>query len=215
MKMVVLAKSHKKDNYCIAGIDLDSRNWKRPISCNTQIEDAVPKNDAFYEDGSKVKIFDVVELETLSTLPNNDIQPENVYYNEARRWKKIGQMTLRQVIDLHDFDDRSIIFYNRGRKVSQDEIRSSAHKESLLLLPIENLKIAVEIYDNYPKFYSHFDYKGVQYKRISVGDPNIRKEFKNLKAGLYTFKESAISVLSLTNPFDGDAMCYKMLAHVF
>ena len=76
----------------------------------------------------------------------------------------------------------------------------------------------VEIYDGYPKFYAHFTYKGKKYYRFSIGDINARKIFWNYAAGEYYYKDNAVVILSLTNPYSfggKPSKCYKMLAQIF
>ena len=55
-----MAKSNKHSNYCIAGIDINNREWVRPVSSLTHIERAVPREDATYENGEEVQVLDIV-----------------------------------------------------------------------------------------------------------------------------------------------------------
>ena len=52
-KLVILAVSAKHNNYCVAGVDIDSGKWIRPISERTELEEAVPLEDLKYPDGSQ------------------------------------------------------------------------------------------------------------------------------------------------------------------
>ena len=40
-KLVILAESAKYNNFCVAGIDIDTGEWIRPISEATELEEAV------------------------------------------------------------------------------------------------------------------------------------------------------------------------------
>ena len=78
-KLVILAESAKYNNFCVAGIDIDTGEWIRPISEKTELEEAVPLDDLKYPDGSRVELLDVVEIKFSDRSANNPIQPENFF----------------------------------------------------------------------------------------------------------------------------------------
>ncbi len=212
--LVILAKSAKFNNFCVAGVDFDSGEWIRPISENPELEDAVPLDDLKYPDGAPIEFLDVVEIKFSDRAAKNPIQPENFFYNSKYFWQKVGKVTLRDVIDSRGFDLRDKIFYNNERSILGTDVIKFDERESLLLLPVENLFISVEESDH-KKFFADFDYQGRKFTRFSVGDIEIRKKFADNDAGKYFLKENASVVFSLTNPYKKNAECYKMLAQIF
>ena len=214
-KLIILAESAKYANYCVAGVDYDSGAWLRPISEKPELEDAVPLDDLEYPDGSRVELLDVVEIKFSDRAANNPIQPENFFYNEKYFWQKVGRVTLQEVINLRGFDERDKIFYNNERSIFGANVIKFAERESLLLLPVENLFISVEEDATHKKFFADFEYRGKKFYRFSVGDIAIRKKFADSGAGKHFLKNSAAVVFSLTNPFHYNAECYKMLAQIF
>ncbi len=214
-RIVIMGKSAKMYNYCVAGFSVDDAKWSRPVSCNPAIQEAVPRNAMFYSDGSRVQTFDIVEIQCADKPPDNLIQPENFYYDESYRWKKVGETSLEKILNWRGFDSCESIFYNNERSVSPDYIKTQNARKSLLLLPITNLTVKVERYDDYPKYYANFNYMGKRYWRFSVGDIEVRDYHKDKAFGEYHFRDKAIAIFSLTNPFYLDNKCYKMLAHVF
>ena len=78
--LVILAKSAKYGNYCVAGIELSTNKWIRPISHDENIEDAVPAADLIYSDNTEAQILDVVEIDFEDTPAENAIQPENYFF---------------------------------------------------------------------------------------------------------------------------------------
>ena len=216
-QIAVLAKSAKNNNFCVAGFDIDTKKWSRPISNNPNIEDAVPFEDATYlnfSDTHEVKIFDVVEIEAENENVDNPIQPENFYYTENTHWKKIGETTLQNILKWRGYDDRENIFFNDDRTISPEEVKNQIQRESLLLLPVENFVVRVETAER-KKIYAHFDYKSKRYSRFSVGDIKLRSQFENHDEGEYFFAENASIVCSLTNPFFETNLCYKIIAQIF
>lgn len=218
-KIIILAKSAKNNNYCIAGIDIDTNKWVRPVSIDPKIEEAVPQEDIICTNNMSVDILDIVEINFVDYYSNlNQFQPENLYYDNNYKWKKISRVVnIQNVVKFHGFDHRNNIFYNSDRAISSEDIKNLSYSshESLLLLPVERLFVQVAIYDDYPKFYLHFKYNGKHYRRFSIGDIKIREQFKDRGERNFFLARSAIVVFSLTNPFHRDSKCYKMVAQIF
>ena len=124
-------------------------------------------------------------------------------------------MTLQEVIDERGYDLRDEIFFSDNRSILGTDVVKLPARESLLLLPLTNLFIAVEEDKDHKKFFADFDYRGKKFFRFSVGDIEVRKKFAGNGAGKYFLKDSATVVFSLTNPFRYNAECYKMLAQIF
>jgi len=214
-KLIILAASAKKKNFCVAGVDAETGKWIRPISQKPELEEAVPLEDLKYPDGSRVEPLDVVEIKFSDRAAKNPIQPENFFYDEKYFWQKVGRVTLEEVIGRRGFDIRKKIFFSDERSIFYADVEKFSKRESLLLLPVENLFIAVEEGKDHKKFFADFDYRGKKFFRFSVGDIEVRKKFANSGAGKYFLKNSAAVTFSLTNPFYHDAECYKILAQIF
>ena len=214
--IIILAKSAKNNNYCIAGINVDTNEWVRPVSSDQSISEAVPLDDVVCSDNIQLQVLDVVKIQFNDNLNNNPIQPENLYYDEHYRWRKINEVNIQYVTGFHGFDNRNAIFYNYDRSIPEAEIKGmpQLYRESLLLLPIENLIIDVEHRNGNPKFYANFEYNGRQYKKFGVSDIDIINNFMDHKEGQYFLKKNANVVFSLTNPFHYNSKCYKMIAQV-
>ncbi len=214
-KLIILAESAKYNNFCVAGVDIDTGKWIRPISEKPELEEAVPLDDLKYPDGTRVELLDVVEIKFSDRSANNPIQPENFFYNEKYFWQKISRVTLQELIDKRGYDLRDKIFFSDERSIFGADVEKISARESLLLLPVENLFISVEDAKDHKKFFADFDYRGKRLLRFSVGDIAVRKKFEANDAGKYFFKENANVVFSLTNPFHANYNCYKMLAQIF
>lgn len=214
-KLIILAESAKYGNYCVAGVDVETGKWIRPISEKPELEDAVPLDDLKYPDGSRVELLDVVEIKFSDQSANNPIQPENFFYNAKYYWQKVGRVTLQELIDGRGYDLRDNIFYNSYRSILGADVVKLEARESLLLLPVANLFIVVEEAEDHKKFFADFVYQGKEFYRFSVGDIEVRNKFADNGAGKYFLKDSATVVFSLTNPYHKNAECYKMLAQIF
>ena len=203
-------------NYCIAGLT-NRGKWIRLISANPHIEDAVPVEDSICTDGTEVNLLDVVKVRLLDKKVENPFQPENFYYDGHYRWEKLQTLSLQKTIKFFGNNLRDFIFYNDDRSIDSDFIKNLPpnEKESLIFLPVKNLVVKVDRWEDYPKFYAHFIYNGKRYFKFSVGDIAIREQFKDKPNGEYFFRQNAYVVFSLTNPFQYNNKCYKMVAQVF
>ena len=124
-------------------------------------------------------------------------------------------MTLQELIDERGFDLRDKIFFSDERSIFGADVEKISARESLLLLPVENLFISVEEAKDHKKFFADFEYRGKKFFRFSVGDIAVRKNFETSGAGKFFLKKKSVVVFSLTNPFRVNYNCYKMLAQIF
>ena len=211
--MVILAKSAKYGNYCVAGIEISTNKWIRPISHDEKIADAVPAADLIYSDNTEAQILDVVEIDFEDTPVSNVIQPENFFYKNST-WKKLGRWNLSDVEKFCGLDSTDFIFYDTARRLEIDTINNADRKKSLLLLPLENFSVIIDFRNDEKKFHANFDYGGIRYERFGIGDIALREKFKDNSCGEFFVTEKAVAALSLTNPFR-DSRCYKMIATLF
>ena len=124
----------------------------------------MPLDDMKYPDGKRMELLDIAEIKFSDRAAKNPIQPENFFYNEKYYWQKVGRVTLQDVINLRGFDLREKIFYNNERSILGANVVKFDERESLLLLPVENLFISIEETDH-KKFFADFDYRSVQRRR--------------------------------------------------
>ncbi len=211
--VVILAKSAKYGNYCVAGIEISTNKWIRPISHDEKIADAVTAAELTYSDNTEVQIFDVVEIDFEDTPAQNKIQPENSFFKNST-WKKFGRWNLSDVEKFCGFDSTDFIFYDTSRRLELSIFETVNRQKSLLILPIENISIVTEIRNDEKKIQANFDYGGVRYERFGIGDIALREKFSDKPCGNFFVAEKAVATFSLTNPYK-DNRCYKMIANLF
>ena len=215
--LVIMARSLKLNSYCVAGIDVKTGEWIRPVSTNRYNEGAVSYHDLIYNDGTELKTLDVVRIDFTDKPNSNVIQPENRYYNEKRLWQKIDRYSINQVIDKFGYNDREFIFYDEDRSVHVNDLPNSK-RESLLLLEVKVLTLSIEtksLQDFKRKYYVDLEYNGILYHKISITDLRVCRYFENHADGEYPIDRRSIVTCSLTNPYPRNNRCYKMVAQVF
>ena len=94
-KIVLLAKSKKHQNYCVAGKDVDTGEWVRLISEEEEIHNAVRPENLIYSDETEAQILDVLrakvkEVDEENINPN---QPENYILDKNYYLTKIEEET--------------------------------------------------------------------------------------------------------------------------
>ena len=204
--LVILAKSEKYGNYCVAGIELSTNKWIRPISHDEKIFDAVKASELSYADKTETQIFDIAEIDFEETRVENPVQPENFFFKGT--WKKLAHWNLNDVEKFCGYDNADFIFYDTSRRLELSTLTEK--NKSLLILPIKNLSVSKEFRNEAIKFYANFSYGGKNYERFGVGDISLREKFSE-KQGEFFIAEKAVATFSLTNPYK-DNRCYKMLA---
>lgn len=209
-EIIVLAKSSKHSEYCIAGIDTTTGEWVRPVSDNISSEGAVPLEQITYQDGSELQVLDIVSIQFIKPVPTKS-QPENYLYDPDHCWVKTGHATIEEVIQKRGYDDVEEIFYNTDKVVSEEEIDYSP---SLLLLRVENPKIYIKTFES-QKIDLNFKYRNTWYNFFRISDIQIKQQYTDKEDGKYSCGISRIVVLSLTGKYEGSGKYYKMVAHIF
>lgn len=210
--IVILAKSAKHNNYCVAGIELATNKWIRPVTSDDEIQGAVTAAALTYADKTEVQPLDLVQIE-FTNADAGEIQPENFYF-AGTTWKKFGHWSLSEFEKYCGLDSTDFIFYDTSRRLEPAALNNVTRRQSLLILPIENISVKVEQFDDGVKFRAGFDYGGTHYEDFAVGDIALREKFSGQSAGEFPVAERAVATFSLTNPFK-DGRCYKVLAQLW
>ena len=210
-EIIIMAKSLKYGNYCIAGIDTESGNWVRLDSGIEYLHGAVPADFAKYADKSMVEVLDVVQV----YLPENaeyaatPFQRENIFYDENYRWKKVGQKTIEEVISEYGTQSCQYIFGSRFASLSENELDGT----SLLFLNVKQPVINVRYEGEKIRVKLDFEYNGVRYSNFAVTDMNIKSKYLERGIGRYTLGSSCNLVTSVGCEFKG--RYYKLAAQIF
>ncbi len=210
-EIIVLTKSSKHNNYCIAGVDTTTGEWIRPISTNVALEGAVLSNDIIYKNGSSVQVLDKVKVSFISHSPTL-AQPENYIYDSSKYWIKTGSVTLDELIGIRGYDQPDIIFYNYDKDVSEKVIGG---QPSLLFVEVRNSRIFIKTFENSRRIQFNFSYNGVGYSFFKISDEAVQKSFSDFPDGSYNHRDTLPVVFSLTDKYTVTNKYYKMAAQLF
>jgi len=213
-QIILLTKSRKYNNYCIAGIELRTGSWVRLVSDDQSIQCAVPATDCMYEDGDQAQILDVVHIRLSGPAPLS-YQPENVQYNRNFYWALLRKADLQEVKQgLRQHAD-PYAFYNSEKRLSSAFVQSipKANMYSLKLIFVARATLQVYRWTPYEKMKHRlsFQYNGHSYNDFSITDDVFIRQYPEL--GAYMLNHLGL-VISLGEPFDRDSCHYKLVASV-
>ena len=147
------------------------------------------------------QVLDVVHVPVLRPAPN-DYQPENILIDENKLWKKVGCLSIDELLALHPSESHPNLLGNIYPYITKEKIEAVGR--SLILVEVQNLVI---LHPNEDSTKASFRYKFNQYDNISVTDWDYRHTDTSL--------EKAILVMSLPDMPYNERRYYKFIAKVF
>ena len=213
-EIVLLTKSKKLGNYCIAGVDTKTGEWVRIISDDASIQHAIPSEFTRYEDDSVSEVMDIVRIRCKSFSPENH-QPENYVMDNKIPWKKKGTVSVRELLKIHDAERRNFLFYNTDKSVESTFINKLENKErySLILIEPKDICIHVKEWPERKQVTTSFDYAKERYWYIRITDTEFEERFSHHPEGNYGFKTPCLFVISLGDE-NTDNKHWKLIASV-
>lgn len=211
-RIVCLANSRKLGGRCVAGKDIRSHAWIRPISDRPHEE--VSEVERRYEDGADPRVLDVIDVPLMQHKPSGH-QPENWLLDPGFYWVRMGQMDVRQLARL--VDTPSVLWPSSARDTADgilDRIsvaEALAAQRSLYLIRVGNLDIDVRTPSlGKRKVKGEFTLGGHTY-RLTVTDPVVERNVLAKPDGRSSVGPCYLTV-SLGEPYGG--YCYKLIAAV-
>jgi len=147
MELLVLANSTKLRNRCIAGIDLNTGNWIRPVSEHEHgVVNYLTCQVTVGKEKRPVEPLDVIQIPLGGRKPGIG-HPEDVQLNLGE-WKFLRSEKVEDAPRLLDglIDDDDFLLCNTTGWVSEEVAQSGYVLKSLGLIRIESPEFRVEIY---------------------------------------------------------------------
>ncbi|QES42159.1 hypothetical protein DEJ49_15215 [Streptomyces venezuelae] len=213
-ELICLANSRKHLGRCIAGIDVESNAWVRPVSSRQTHE--VSAAERQYRDGTEPQILDVVSLRLLRPK-RFGFQTENWILDPSSQWVKKGRIGWGALCRLEQKTKRLWInSEDSSRKGKNDRVAVEQEfvlVNSLKLIRVGSVTIEVDRpYDVNKELEvrAKFRHEGSTYI-LKVTDAVYEERFRALGVGSYELSESFLTV-SLGEEFKGHF--YKMVAAI-
>ena len=207
--LIVLANSIKESERCVAGKDLQTGRWVRPVA--TPEGAAIPRHRTVV--ASPAGNFPAVPLQIArisfavkAPLPN---QPENELLAEGL-WLQAGTFNQERLSSLVD---RPETLWGADPKRTPSEVVGKEHSgtPSLYLVHLPRIKLHLETnFNGNPRLRAHFHYRGIPYA-MTVTDPAFSHLLSHPIGTRFT-GENRYVTLSLGAPFKGHR--YKIVAAI-
>ncbi|MEW5937059.1 MAG: HRDC domain-containing protein [Candidatus Thermoplasmatota archaeon] len=210
-----MANSRKLLGRCVAGKELKTRSWIRPVS-NLETGE-LPISQITYKDGSAPEVLDIIRI-PIHKWAGKCHQPENMLVRKER-WVKIGKFPFEKIDEL--CDSPATLWLNQSfpnDRVPGDYLEKNKIANSLYFIKPESIKIIRE--DTTYKAgriikkrtNALFVYNGTGYL-VRVTDPQIEREYNRMDVGTYELPVGPKYLcVSLSEPLEG--ICYKLVAAI-
>ncbi|WP_438948863.1 dual OB domain-containing protein [Streptomyces mutabilis] len=206
VQLVCLANSRKGGDRCIAGMELGTKNWIRPIS--RRFSEAVSEVERRYSDGAEPRVLDVVSMRLSGTKPDG-FQCENWLLDPVVQWEREGRINWGELCRLEQRPSGLWIngyhswggVNNKIPTTREDEV-----SDSLNLIRVDSVDIKrVE-----SKLFAHFEYMGTDYA-LNVTDPRYEE---TATAGGLARRRLGESFITVSLGKDWHGYLYKFAAAI-
>jgi len=200
--VVIFANSVKHGAHCVAGKDVVTKKWYRPVSS----EDGCELSDDQVKYRNKYGTYSVKPLQKIEMSFENHVplvnQPEN-YKISSEVWRQRYSIDIQDVVE---FLDHPADLWGKGKAISADSISKGEVQinNSLYLVQVNSSKL-YSTPDNKRRI--KFIYNDIDYD-LPVTDPN----FDKIKKGDQIYHN--ILCVSLGERYSVTNMHYKIVASI-
>ena len=212
-EIICLANSRKMSGRCVAGKDVNSKEWIRPVS-NRENEE-LSLVEIRLKGRQSLNVLDVVRI-PCKVKKSSRHQPENILIDDGS-WEKIDELDPKLLDSLCDHPKSIWTFGEHDDRVPVEFFDKNKSDSSLLLIKPSALFLRRDNYTDMngvtkKKIRAIFSYNGKQYN-FGVTDPLIESEYRNKPEGDYKILGGKIYLcISLGEPAPWDKCCYKFVA---
>ncbi len=220
--IVCLANSRKLTGRCVAGKEWDGQKpgaWYRPVSGRERGE--LTAERWYRKTWRDPQLLDLIEVTLLAPRPSG-CQKENHLIDTSVRWRFVGRVMARQLLAGLDHPAGALWMNGESTASGQNDKVPAAVAEreqySLVLVQPAHLLITVST-EGADSGYArrrvrgHFSLAGHEYV-LAVTDPVLEKQILPHPDGFSTGLQNPILCISLSEKFESQNACYKLIAGV-
>lgn len=209
LNVLILTKSAKHHNYCVAGINCNTGELVRLVTDNEETKGAIPKNQMWYADGTPCMPLDLVEVSCIGLYPSAH-QPENILVT-GDRFRKIKSIDIDDLMDRYytrsNLNNIENLFLNSKNYLFENQMDRVT--TSLILAEVADLKLFTVENNDKKKTKARLIYRGKTYDKLSVTD----QEYFDIDGEKKI--ERALVVMSLpAEPYE-EIFYFKYIAKIF
>ena len=166
--MIILTRSSKYRDYCVAGIDASSGQFVRLVTDNDKTHGALTYSELIMDNGCNASPLDMVHVEKAQYSPSV-IQKENFRIKQGECLQYLRTVTVEEIVQYHPVSSRTGIFNHIQPVIQFVDAKALGH--SLELAYVNNLVVYTESKKGRCRTKADFEINGQHYKRFSVTDP--------------------------------------------
>ena len=138
-RIICLANSKKEGERCIAGINIDTGKWVRPVCDSLYPKDGRVPKYICRVDGREPELLDILEIPLADTGNNFDFESENLSVLRGE-WKVVGKA---KVQDVTQYCDDGAILHNSSKLVYLKYLQSLPldKRKTLQLINVVSLSV--------------------------------------------------------------------------
>ncbi|WP_017296261.1 dual OB domain-containing protein [Geminocystis herdmanii] len=205
MKIICLANSYKHHGRCIAGININSGEWIRPVS---SLEDGKLPIDDSYLKVDRIWLLDIIDI-PIDRSQKLGYEVENYGYYHLP-WQITDKA---KVIDLLSYCEDTLLYPEFDRAIPYEYLRQQSPLRTLQLIEVKSLWCYKDE-RNKGKGRILDEKYNIASIEISVTDPLILKKLDYQES--YTCH--GLICLSLSQPWQkspqDELMCYRLIAGI-
>ena len=213
-RIVVLANSWKHHDWCLAGIELDTGRWVRPV---TDLDDGRVPTTSMKLGGYFPQLLDVLEIPLDSTGPDFGFESENRTILSGR-WYRRGKKT---PMDIEKYAKRPyFVLHNRKKYVKPVDLTQKPFDKrfTLQLIHVENF----EVRDSRSQTTDKPNWKGTilsggRKLEVKITDPVFSERLnRGYKPSASCFLTMSLSMPHKPSdwPEDEEPVCWKLISGV-
>jgi len=220
--IVCLANSRKLTGRCVAGKEWDGQKpgaWCRPVSGRERGE--LTAERWYRKSWRDPQLLDLIEVGLLEPRPSG-CQKENHLVDTRVRWRFTGRVAARQLLPA--LDHAAGPLWRNGESTTSghnDKVPAAVAEQeqySLVLVQPEQLTITVSTEgadrgNARRRVRGHFSLMGHDYV-LAITDPVVEKQVLPHPDGFSTGLQNPILCISLSEKFESQNACYKLIAGV-
>lgn len=207
--VLILTKSAKTGGYCVAGIDVNTKQWVRLVTDNEEVHKSLTDDNMVCSNGKICDKLDVVEVDFIRNAPSPH-QPENELINQTVPFRYLySYRSIEQALRHLNITPANpqYIYGNSSRRISGAEINSCRY--SLCLVKVHDLEIQNSA-ANGKRNKVGFGYQNSIYDQLSMTDRDYY-----FRSSPDSISEAYIVVSIPTVPFEFDNHYYKFVSAIY
>ncbi|MFM1842573.1 MAG: hypothetical protein RLZZ490_1309 [Cyanobacteriota bacterium] len=202
MEIVCLANSYKYQARCIAGINLATKGWIRPISSE---DGSIPVAIA-----EKINILDVVEIPISDQKSGHEI--ENFHYHHHPSWQVIRKADITEVLR---FREQELLYSEYQKSIPFSYLQGRSPVRTLQLIEVKELECVANLYDPGKwRAIIHDSQFSLEACYLSITDPIALHKLNQGE----TISHHCLIILSFSQPWrpndHEEEKCYRLIASI-